>query len=41
MTSKKKPDDTVTPTTSDETLIPPKKTVSAPEPEPEFTDAIP
>jgi len=25
----------------DETLIPPKKTVSAPEPEPEFTDAIP
>jgi hypothetical protein len=41
--AKKDPDDTVTPTTSDETLIPPKKTVSAPAPapEPEFADAIP
>ena len=41
--AKKDPAVPITPTTSDETLIPPKKTVSAPEPEPEpeFADAIP
>jgi len=42
---KKDPAVPVAPTTSDETLIPPKKTVSKPvlepEPEPEFADAIP